>query len=427
MKRVVTSSSINIAVRLALIMILSLTSCPLVKCLYSHNSRLVRHQIRNYSDLRTRLRSSSISDSIQLNASSSGRNKSMRYFPINSKEKSYDLKHEELTRAKHFIDFLRSSPDPFHCVKSVTTSLLKAGFVELDESKSWKNEIIMGGKYFFNRNRSSIVAFAVGCKYKPGNAVKCIGAHTDSPNLKIKPNSKRGINNGIVQLSVECYGGGLWNTWFDRELSISGKCIVRDNDTMDTVNKLDVRLIHIEKPVLRIPNLCIHLRPADERDVMKLNKEEHLMPILCDAVKASLSRSDSDSSTGCNTTTSDLMKATSNDMDWSPYNNKWYDSQSLELIELIATELGLSDPKQIIDFDLSLYDTQPASLSGLNQEYIVGARIDNLASCFTALDSFVSHTSLEDEHGITALTNDEGISMIALFDHEEVGSESQIG
>ena len=123
------------------------------------------------------------------------------------------------------------------------------------------------------------MAFAVGEKYKSGNGFKIIGAHTDSPNLKIKPNSKRSSSSSMSLLSVECYGGGLWHTWFDRDLSIAGSVIVRDSN-----EGYVQRLVKIDKSILRVPNLCIHLRPADERDVFKINKEEHLSPILCSEV-----------------------------------------------------------------------------------------------------------------------------------------------
>jgi aspartyl aminopeptidase len=124
------------------------------------------------------------------------------------------------------------------------------------------------------------VAFAVGEKYKSGSGFKVIGAHTDSPNLKIKPNSKRSSSSSSMSLlSVECYGGGLWHTWFDRDLSIAGSVIVRDSNE-GYVQKL----VKIDKSILRVPNLCIHLRPADEREVFKINKEEHLSPILCSEV-----------------------------------------------------------------------------------------------------------------------------------------------
>ena len=142
------------------------------------------------------------------------------------------------------------------------------------------------GKYYFTRNGSTIVAFTVGGKFIPGNGFKMIGAHTDSPNLKLKPRSKKSAN-GLIQLNVETYGGGLWHTWFDRDLSIAGRIIIRNpNDD----NKFETRILKIDRPILRVPNLCIHLRTPEERDAFKVNKEDHLVPILCDEIEKSLNK-----------------------------------------------------------------------------------------------------------------------------------------
>ena len=116
------------------------------------------------------------------------------------------------------MDFINSSPDPFHCVKTSTQALECSGFTEWTRDDS---NLVPGGKYYFTRNKSTLVAFAIGKNFKPGNGFKIIGSHTDSPNLKVKPYSKRttdknGGVSGAIQIGVECYGGGLWHTWFDR-------------------------------------------------------------------------------------------------------------------------------------------------------------------------------------------------------------------
>ena len=173
-------------------------------------------------------------------------------------KKSPEQKADEIERGKRLIHFIDSSPEPFHCVLHVKTRLLKEGFVELDEADpGWRKIVKPGGKYFFTRNGSSIVVFVVGGKYTDGSGFKIIGAHTDSPNLKLKPKTKRSAN-GVIQLNVESYGGGLWHTWFDRDLSLAGRVIVRNEDGTYTP-----RLVRIDRPILRIPNLCIHLRSPD--------------------------------------------------------------------------------------------------------------------------------------------------------------------
>ena len=126
--------------------------------------------------------------------------------------------------ARSAMDFLDRSPDPFHAAENACERLEGAGFVALDETDPWHGRLARGGRYFFTRNKSCLVAFTVGGGFEAGNGFKIIGAHTDSPNLKVKPRSKRpGVAGGVAQLAVECYGGGLWHTWFDRDLSISGR------------------------------------------------------------------------------------------------------------------------------------------------------------------------------------------------------------
>jgi aspartyl aminopeptidase len=253
-----------------------------------------------------------------------------------------------------------------------------------------------GGKYFFTKNRSTLVAFTVGQKVTPGNVpgFKIIGAHTDSPNLKIKARSKRNpVTAGCIQIAVECYGGGLWHTWFDRDLSISGRVLVRDVQSTTGEEKIVQKLVNIQKPVARVSSLCIHLQTADERDAFRVNKEDHLVPIIgiTDAVKGQLVGG----------------------MDFG--DDPWKKDQEPLLIQLIADNIGVA-AKDIADFELNLYDSQPATIGGCNSEFLYSARVDNLATCFVAVETLVDYTNSE------SFQNDVDISMICLFDHEEVGS-----
>ena len=185
--------------------------------------------------------------------------------------------------AERTMAYLDGSPDPFWATEQTCRRLEAAGFSRLDERDAWTGKLTKGGKYFFTRNRSCVVAFSVGGKYEAGNGFKVIGAHTDSPNLKVKPRSKRG-GSGCLQIDVECYGGGLWHTWFDRDLSICGRVMVRNGET----GGVEQRLVKVERPILRVPNLAIHLQSADERDAFKVNKEDHLQPILALEAKKGL-------------------------------------------------------------------------------------------------------------------------------------------
>eukprot|EP00601_Ochromonadales_sp_CCMP2298_P000568 CAMPEP_0173169664 /NCGR_PEP_ID=MMETSP1141-20130122/830_1 /TAXON_ID=483371 /ORGANISM="non described non described, Strain CCMP2298" /LENGTH=470 /DNA_ID=CAMNT_0014091517 /DNA_START=6 /DNA_END=1418 /DNA_ORIENTATION=- len=295
--------------------------------------------------------------------------------------------------AKRCIQFLDASPEPFHVIKTVVTRLSSQGFLPLDEGDLWKEGGLLkaGGKYYFTRNGSSLVAFVIGGRYQAGNGFKVLGAHTDSPNLRVKPKSKKS-SSGMIQLNVETYGGGLWHTWFDRDLSLAGRVILRSGD------KFSHRLVKIDRPILRIPNLCIHLQSAKEREAFSVNKQDHLAPILTAEVAANLSHTEG----------TEGKKA-----------DVWRSAQQPELLTLVAGELGCS-VEEIADFELSLYDTQGAAVSGMSGEFLCSSRLDNLASCFTALEAL-------EYHAAECCAGDEDVSVVALFDHEEVGSQSAAG
>ncbi|CAA0834630.1 Zn-dependent exopeptidases superfamily protein [Striga hermonthica] len=143
-----------------------------------------------------------------------------------------------------------------------------------------------GKMYFFTRNHSSIVAFAIGKKYTAGNGVYIIGAHTDSPCLKLKPITKV-TKDGYLEVGVQPYGGGLWHTWFDRDLAVAGRVIVREKK--DELESFSHRLVRIEEPIMRVPTLAIHL-DREVNDGFKVNKQTHLAPVLATSVKAELNK-----------------------------------------------------------------------------------------------------------------------------------------
>jgi aspartyl aminopeptidase len=206
----------------------------------------------------------------------------------------------------------------------------------------------------------------------------------------------------MIQLNVECYGGGLWHTWFDRDLSIAGRVILRRSGGV-----LEHRLLKIDRSILRIPNLCIHLQSGAEREAFAVNKENHLMPVLCNEVQSVLGNQDGSDEAR-------PVKKAKPDQ-----GNSWQAGQQPELLELLADELSCS-VADIADFELSLYDTQGAALSGSRSEFLCSSRLDNLASCFTAVEALEAHAT-------DSLAEDEDVSVIALFDHEEVGSSSFSG
>lgn len=301
-----------------------------------------------------------------------------------------------IERAAEFVSFLNACPTPYHCVDAVKNLLLKNGFSELSERINWLGKFKRGGKYFVTRNGSSIIAFTVGNKWVPGNGISIVGAHTDSPTLRIKPLSKRN-NEGFIQIGVETYGGGIWHSWFDSDLSLAGRVIIKQDD------KFIPKLININKPLLKIPTLAIHL----DRDVntkFEFNKETQLLPI------AGLENA---SSSGC--------------CDSNPLSNDEFQSlntviqrHNKQLVDLIAIEAGVS-AEDIEDFELILYDNKPSTIGGLNDEFIFSGRLDNLTSCFTSIEGLIQ--SLEND----SLLNESGIRLVSLFDHEEIGSSSAQG
>ncbi|CAK9091109.1 Probable aspartyl aminopeptidase [Durusdinium trenchii] len=289
--------------------------------------------------------------------------------------------------ARKFTAFVDGSPTPFHCVAQTVKRLEAGGFKRILETDAWK--LTQGGKYYYTRNGSTIVAFAVGGKFEAGNGFKVVGAHTDSPALKVKPVSKR-TKNGYLQVGVECYGGGLWHTWFDRDLGVAGRVIVRTES-----EQFEQRLVHIKEPILRIPNLAIHLQTGEERAAFKVNKENHLTPVL-GLVSEQLNKEEGSTSGG--------------------------DGRHLpQFLSTLAKELSVT-PEAIVDMELTLTDTQPASIGGLDGAFIFSPRLDNQMHCFTGVEALMTHCE-----GAGNLESDTGISVVVLFDHEECGSQSQVG
>lgn len=305
-----------------------------------------------------------------------------------------------IRRAEDFLSFVNASPTPFHAVASAKQRLEKAGFKLIKERESWSSTLKPGGKYYLTRNSSTIVAFAIGQKWKPGNPVAMIGAHTDSPCLRIKPVSKK-QSDGFLQVGVETYGGGLWHTWFDRDLSIAGRAMVKSKD-----GTIQQRLIKIDKPILRIPTLAIHL---DRQENFSFNKETQLFPI-AGLAAAELNRQGKGASAEAKTEASadtdeikEPLKALSERH--HPY-----------IIELMAREASC-DASDIVDFEMVLYDTQKACIGGLNDELVFSARLDNLGMTYCSIEGL-----LESLSSPNALENDSTIRLISCFDHEEIGS-----
>lgn len=266
------------------------------------------------------------------------------------------------------LDFIARSPTPFHAVAVMRAQLLAAGFIELDEADAWR--IAPRGRYFVTRNQSSLIAFRSGQRALPDDGLRMVGAHTDSPCLKLKPNTVNEAH-GYVKFGVEVYGGVLLNPWFDRDLSLAGRVTVRDKR-----GALVSVLVDFERPLAIIPSLAIHL-DREANDNRSINKQTMLPPVLGLA------------------------------------GDQPFDVQALLKGEIKKRSASLARA-DILDFELSFYGTQAPAMVGVNQEFIASARLDNLLSCFTGIKALI-----DSKAGAAQL-------MIA-SDHEEVGSTSVAG
>lgn len=266
------------------------------------------------------------------------------------------------------LAFLSASPTPFHAVFEARKRLDAVGFMPLDEQDAWgEGGALKPGKYYVTSGGTNLLAFRV--PDGPAKGFRLLGAHTDSPNLRLKP--KPGYaQEGYLQLGVEVYGGVLLNSWLDRDLGLAGRVTVRERD-----GSLGSRLMKVDRPLLRVPQLAVHLdRDVNDKGLV-LNKQEHMAPIM------------------------GLAAAT---------------VEGDALLDLVKKETHV-DPADVLSFDLMLHDVTPACVAGLSEEFLFSARLDNLAMCHAAISALLSCQASS------------YVPVIALFDHEEVGSETMHG
>lgn len=314
--------------------------------------------------------------------------------------------------AAGLVAFLNESVTAYHAVESLTRQLEADGFEKLNERLTW--DVKPGKAYFVTRNKSAVLAFTVGGSYKPGNGFTITGAHTDSPCLRLKPVSSLTKAGGVLSVGVETYGGGLWYTWLDRDLSVAGRVIVEA-----APGRYESRLVRIARPILRIPSLAIHLQRDVNSEGLKLNAETHLPPLLCTAVKARLEE-DAASTAATGGEGGAASAAVGVGVVGPAGTGPALTRHHPPLIRLLAAELGVS-PAAVADFDLCLYDTQPATLGGLYNEFVFGGRLDNLAMTHTTFAGLSSAV----KSGLHAASD--RVWLAAAFDHEEVGSSSVPG
>jgi aspartyl aminopeptidase len=269
--------------------------------------------------------------------------------------------------ARRMLTFIDASPSPFHACAAAAERLEAGGFRPLSETEPWP----AGPGRHYVRRGGSLVAWATGDGHDPASGFRIIGAHTDSPNLRIKPRPDTG-RSGCRQLAVEVYGGALLNSWLDRDLGLSGRAVVRGAEGPEE------RLVRVDRPLCRVPQLAIHL----DRDVsskgLLLNAQQHLSPIwgIGDVEEGGFAR---------------------------------FLGDALEV-----------EPDEILAWDLMLHDLTPSTFAGARDELVSAPRLDNLCSSWAGLEALLEVTA----DGAPALDH---IPALVLFDHEEIGSTSDRG
>ncbi|WZH46163.1 aminopeptidase I zinc metalloprotease-domain-containing protein [Fusarium acuminatum] len=283
---------------------------------------------------------------------------------------------------KPFTDFLQENPTIFHTVDYFENKLKELGYEQLSPRDNWEGKIKTGGKYWVTRNGSSLIAFKVGKAYKPGHGVAMIGGHIDALTAKLKPVSTKPVKAGFIELGVAPYAGALNSTWWDRDLSIGGRVIVRDEETGKNITKL----VKLDWPIARIPTLAPHFGVGM---LGNNNAETQAVPIIG-------LESSQRPSTGA----------------LGPVGS-FVNTQPPRLVELIAKELKIQSYGSIVNWELELYDSQPAQTGGMDREFIFAGRIDDKLCSWAALTALLASTDNSDEGGI---------KLVALFDDEEIGS-----
>lgn len=268
------------------------------------------------------------------------------------------------------MSFLAASPTPYHAVANTAERLEKAGFRQVAETDAWDTGTPsaaagIGGKYVLRGG--AIVAWFVPEGAAPHTPFRIVGAHTDSPNLRVKPRPDTGAH-GFRQVAVEIYGGPLLNSWLDRDLGLAGRLSLRDGST---------RLVNVDRPLLRVPQLAIHLDRSVSADGLKLDKQRHLQPI------------------------------------WGLGD----DVRDGDLIAFLEEESGLA-PGEVTGWDLMTHSVEAPAYLGRDQEFVAGPRMDNLLSLHAGLAALTSAAAHENLPYIPVLVS---------FDHEENGSQSDTG
>lgn len=271
--------------------------------------------------------------------------------------------------AKDLIGFIDGSPTAFHATRNVEKKLIKEGFKKVNLEDKWNLE--KEGKYYIIKNNSAIIGFVIGKGEIEEHGFKIVGAHTDAPTFKVKPNPEMTVEGKYLKLNTEVYGGPILSTWFDRPLSIAGRVSLKTENPL----RPEELLIDMENPMMIIPNLAIHMNRKVNEGV-KINPQSETLPLLCNV-------------------------------------NDKFEKDNF-LLNLIAKNLDVK-VEDILDFELFLYGVEKGSLVGLNEEFISIGRLDDLAMVHAGLNGLI-------DSKVGNSTN-----VLVCFDNEEVGSGTKQG
>jgi aspartyl aminopeptidase len=269
------------------------------------------------------------------------------------------------------LAFIDRSPSPGHAVAEARRRLEAAGFRELSEADAW--ELSAGDRRFLVRGGGSLVAFEMGSASPVEGGFRVVGAHTDSPNLRLRPRADS-ASAGYARYAVEPYGGVLLHTWLDRDLSLAGSVAVREGERVRTC------LLDFGRPLLRIPALAIHLDREVNKRGLVVDPQAHLVPIA--------------------------------GLEGAP------PLAALVAAELRAQGIASVEPGDVLAHDLMAYDVQPAVVAGVRGEFVHAPRLDNLGSCHAGLSAL----RLAAQGELPAATR-----VLVLYDHEEIGSRTAEG
>lgn len=272
------------------------------------------------------------------------------------------------TLTKDLLSYIKKAPTPYQAVEQGEKLLQEAGFHELLLSSPW--EVKKGENYYIKAFGTSLFAFSIGNHVTSDQSFHIAAAHTDHPCIHVKPVAEI-LQKDYLRVNCEIYGGPILNTWLDRPLSIAGKVSLRSDKELEP----KVALLHVEKPFLTVPNLAIHMN-RDVNKGVELMKQTDMLP---------------------------LMGMLSDQLNQKNY-----------FVEFLAKQLNVK-ATEILDFDLYIYNAEEGLTLGIADEFVQSPRLDNLTSCYALL------------HGMMESKREDAINVIALFDHEEIGSQTKQG